>query len=1340
MYFHGPACVRPGEDQVANVFISHSSDDAGWAADIHQWLTEDGHHVFLDQHQSDGIAAGDDWEQRLYDRLRWADAVICVVTPSYLKSVWCAAEIGAARALGNELLPVLASAERVEDRLLATKQYVDAVHDPDDARSRLRSRLSVIDGAGGRGWRDDMSPYPGLRAFDAGEHRVFFGRTREIKEVTERLRSPSERASRGILTVVGPSGCGKSSLIRAGVIPRLVDGEDWLPLPPIFPGSDPVGNLVRAIASMVRERHIDFDVTSLRTHLQSDGLSAMATDLLVAAETSRHCKLLVVIDQFEELLTQTGPAERAEFVALLARALGGPVQVLATLRPEFLDAASKDADVSTVALQIHQVRPLAADTLRSVIEEPANLAGLSFDDDLVSRLLTDTGSGDALPLLAFTLEQLADGVGRGGRLTHERYAEIGGVRGALARQADAALQDACGETSATREQVITSLLSLVTIDEQGRPTKRTVALDECSDETRAQLQPFVARRLLVTEAAGERTFVSVAHEAFLGNWPPLTHEIEAQVTALRARRVVENAANDWAASARDDGALLQGRQLTRAAVDTGAELQAVDRTWPRRHRLVTRVELNDTGREFLEASMRTDRARRRRRVLSVAAVIAILVATTAVSVAGFRQATIAKQQAQFTAKNAIAARLLNEGAAMLAQTRGGGDVRAFQELLAAHALIGDAAVPGLLDAALKRSTTAKVVDVGVPVVAVAYSPDGHRIATASRDETVRLWDAGTGARVRELTGHTDNVFTVAFSPDGHRLASAGADNTIRFWDADTGEPVGTPLTGHTKGVTGLAFSPDGHRLASSGNDATVRVWDVDSGQSLHVLSGHAGTVRSVAFSPDGHRLASAGFDGTARLWDADSGQPLHTLTGQTSLVLGVAFSPDGRRLVSSGKEGDMGGAIRVWDVVTGQLLQPPIAQPSPVMALAFRPDGRQFATVGNSLVQVWDAATGRPVGAPLTGLTGVATGVAYSPDGHHLATAGFDDKTLRIWDVDANRPSIVTPAGVESVAFSPDGHRMATGGIDQMVQVWNADTGEPLGPPMAGHLGAVSSVAFSPDGHHLASGSYDHSVQLWNADTGLPMGQPLILPDDVKSVAWSPDGDRLATASYDGTVRLWNTHTGHQQIGPSLTGHTDQVLAVAFSPDGHRLASASADRTVRLWNADTGEPIGEPLTGHTNQVLALAFSPDGHRLASASGDNSVRLWNADTGQPIGAPLTGHTDMVLTVAFSPDGHRLASGSADHTVRFWDVDTGQPIGAPLTGHTNWVDSVAFSPSGGLLAAAGLDNSVTIWPTVATPQMLCDKLTVNMSHKQWRDWVSEDPDIGYQTLCPRLPVAPD
>jgi WD40 repeat protein len=1396
---------------VANVFISHTGADVEWAEQICRWLHEDGHNVFLDVDKRDGVSPGDDWEALLYERLHWADAVVCVVTPAYLQSVWCAAEIGAARALGSELLPVRVTSEPLDDQLLTLKQYVDAARDASDARDRLRSSLRNIDGTGGRGWPENKSPYPGLRAFELGEHRVYFGRSAEIKRITERLRSPAERGVAEVLTIVGPSGCGKSSLLRAGVLPRVASEDYWLPLVPILPGTDPIGSLARALAALIRDRGIGVDVTALRTDLQCDGLRAVATDLLLAAGVAVDCKVLLVIDQFEELLTQTEPDERAKFVAILQPSLGGPVQALATLRPEFLDAASRDADLSKLPLRMLQVRPLESGALRSVIEMPAKVAGLRVDDELTTRLVADTGNGDALPLLAYTLEQLAHGLTREGHLSHQRYIDIGGVQGALECQADAALHDACTKFGARSEQVVAELLNLVTIDEQGRPTKRRVALDDLSADATDMLGPFISRRLLSTAAEGDRTFVCVAHEAFLVSWPPLNTEIDAQTTALRARRVVENAAADWAAGGRDASALLQGRQLAKSTVDTGAVLRhassgtpnmyqegkriGVPRHWrPRRRRqLVTRVELDQNAKQFLEASIRKDRVRRYRRATQVAAVIMILATATVVSVLGFVQA---REQTQ----RATAAKLIGQSRAMLSGATAGGDRRAILQMLAAEALDPGSDPGAMLDTLIDdRGVTKIITTPSQDNAAVAVSPDDREIVSGGSDNMLHRWDYQSGAALGlPLAGHTDRVYTVAYSNDGRWIASGGADKTARIWDAHSGAPIRV-LTGHDGYVWGVAFSPDNSLLATASQDGTIRLWSTATGEPVGVpIRGHDGKpVTAVQFTTDGTWLASAGMDGTVRLWGVypDPHHPTpRILTTVAGPVSGVAISPDGKRVASvdyvvnpgvvdappsEGAASKLAGTqLRITDIATGQAVDSAMEYGYGAESIAFSPDGTTVAVgTDDRKIRLHDARTGAVIGQPLIGQSGKPSALVYSVDGGRIISSGDGDYTVRVWSADPEQ-SVAKSVGVFASSgptpISPDGSIVATRDPHRAsdIALWRADTGERLRTIVTGHNKFITALAWRPDGQAIATAdAEDNAVNIWSAQTGAPVGSALAGPADlVSALSFSGDGNRIAAGGLDGAVWLWNLR-GDSARPLRLTGSAGAVLVVGFSADGGELMAmapahqasddfASEDITnvfsspvmvtpnsVRVWNTDTGVPVGPPLNGKSGTISEIAFDFDNAPIASAaitpdgkqiliSTSTELRLQDVVTGKAVGKPwLAQGQPFGGPVAISSDGRYAASADVyTHDIQLWDARTGGPIGKPLQGHRREVLSAAFGGGNRSIVTSGADG-LMIWPApLGWRDALCSKLTSNMTKAEWDQWVS--PAIKYQKVCPSLP----
>ena len=203
--------------------------------------------------------------------------------------------------------------------------------------------------------------------------------------------------------------------------------------------------------------------------------------------------------------------------------------------------------------------------------------------------------------------------------------------------------------------------------------------------------------------------------------------------------------------------------------------------------------------------------------------------------------------------------------------------------------------------------------IGLDDRAVAYSPDGTRLAVAS-SRGIWLYDADTGAEVALFTGHTDGVSFVSFSPDGQTLASGSGDGTILLWDGPYIISVASEqrkaILDHAGWVLSVSFSPDGTILASGSWGGTIRLWDVASGQEKATLEGHEHGFFSVAFSPDGTILASGSWGGTIRLWDVASGQEKAILQGHTDEVRSVSFSPDGQTLAS----GSLDGTVRLWNV------------------------------------------------------------------------------------------------------------------------------------------------------------------------------------------------------------------------------------------------------------------------------------------------------------------------------------------------------------------------------------------------------------------------------------------
>ncbi|MEU5908841.1 WD40 repeat domain-containing protein [Micromonospora sp. NPDC047467] len=1062
-------------------------------------------------------------------------------------------------------------------------------------------------------WRSDRSPYPGLSAFTEQDASVFFGRDEQVTELVRRLHELGLDASARFVCVTGASGSGKSSLVHAGIVPRLREGR-WQVLPAVTPAGEPLGVLADlAVTLGAADR-----ASALReVRSRPDSLARHLT-IWRARKGHRHGRVLLILDQLEELITLSSAAEQATFLEQIATALDADrrLWVVATLRVEFL------ADLLAGLRPELFANPVALGTMRSadlvaVVEQPAQLAGLRFEDGLVDQIVADTATPDALPLLAYLLQELHRAAGPGQTATRQAYQALGGVAGALGRQADGVMAEVRRESST--EDVLDALLRLVAM-EGAEPTRRRVPLRDLSDSQRRVVAVFTDARLLTTDVIDGEPYAQVAHEALFRRWAPLRQQVEARAEQLRRRTELERWAADWVHAGRSADYLLTGERLELA----GQWLEAME----------SAGQDSPAARALVNASRSRDAAFLHR---------------------------VSETIGQFALGNVDR---YPELAVLLTSA-------ALQECpptpVARRALM----------AALAFSHTEAVLAGHTDAVrGVAWSPDGAHLATASRDGTARIWHANTGTVVRVLRGHTGMVDAVDWSPDATQLATASRDGTVRVWDAATAETVAVLPCGDV--ARGVTWSPDGSRLAGSSRDRTVQVWDTATWELAAHLVGHEGDVWGLRFAPDSRRLASASHDRSVIVWDLTTAKAEQRLTGHGDFVEAVAWSPDGSQLVTG--SGDQ--TVRIWDLATGATRHVIGSQGSPVWSVAWSPDGRTVVIAsGDGSIRAWDVSRLREV-AELRGHSQVAWSVALSPDGRrvlsgsgdgtarlwtiqphgaeHRLLAGHDgpvtalaldrtgrivtggaDGTVRTWQPDGTAGVTTWPEPVVALACSPTADVLAVALRDGSVHLIGADGNVRFGAE-------VESLAWSPDGSRLAAGCKDNAVRVWDVRTGSSAGVLRGHADWVGALAWSPSGRYLASGSDDRTVHVWDIeHPGNSTIH---SGHQNYVDAISWAPNESRLATCSADWTIRVWDL-TGTNQPRVLTGHDKRVRAVAWAPDGQRLASSSDDRTVRIWGSaddNHGEVIGV----HRDGVTSLAWLPDGRTVVTGSTDGTARVWE----------------------------------------------------------------------------------------
>ena len=1163
------------------------------------------------------------------------------------------------------------------------------------------------------------SPYPGLRPYGPDDAETFFGRQQAKDELLRVFHRSHRESDLPIVVLTGTSGTGKSSLLRAGLVPSLVDWD----IAVIDAGADPIAQLT-LLAPEDPERAACLIVD------QAEGLWSKADERarieFLARISSWVRPSAPVRDSLRRLGDGSGDGVGAGVGSgsTVARSGAPPRVAVFGIRADFYSQAAEHPSLRTALQENHYIlAPMTSAELAEVVVEPARLAGVTVRPDLVSAIVHEALSSrdevsSFLPHVAHCLSRMW-AQRAGSELTLELYEEIGGIGAVMRESAESTWQS----LDEAERPVARRLLLAMVQTYPGLPrTSRSVLLDELSETELAIIDAFTEARVVsVVEDSA-----SLAHEAIITAWPRLREWLEEDLERLTLVRRLERDADAWVAAHREDDLLLRGSRLLayEDLPDEHTDLMGTDEA-------AFLAASRDLARREEDA-----RARRQRQQKSLLVLVSALAIAAIIAVLGYVNAN--RQLGE--ERDAAASRQL----AALSTEAGESDYVAASGL--ALAALRTADTLEARSGVLATSALGEVVRLTGPVGQrmVNASPDGRLLAASDSTGEIVLYDAAADlieevSRTAAHRGEGDNtVFALAFSPDGRSLAVGGITGVVRVLDL-TDPQAPAPMADLDAGGTVYALTwGDDDTLYAGTQNPGLQHWR-RSGETFEPAQAPALDQAVFALAADGERLVAGDDGGRLTMWSLEGG------VGRDDVSIDVSESA----LVSV--------LLRDDEVVVGgrdrSVQRVPIEATgfgTPVEATRFdswvnalvadTSAGYLAAASSDSSVRIWrseDDPTGRLLTFP-----GPVT--SMQPLGERRLAVALTNGDIHI--VDLTRLMLYPgPGNVFTARFSASGDRLliVPGAVNRFSVYDTSVPGEHAlwasvdGDPESGFHGVG---AISPDGRTVVSARRDGQVLGYDiSDPDRPrrlFAEPVAaaMPEHM---VFAPSGTFFIVGGDDNEVHVVTLDGSDVTDVTTLSGPTNYILGVAVSPDERQIAAASLDGSVHRWVRDgDGWAAAEPLEAGS-ALLTVAFLPDGARIVASGTEPVVRMWNVSTEQPVlEAELTGPTNEIYQLAVSPDG-RIAAGSVDQTVTLWEPDTDADGGeayrryAEMHPGTGTLYTVDWSPDGAHLVAGSVDGAVHLWDTdpVAVRDRICASGGDLLREEEWERLVG---GLEYESPC--------